>query len=68
MATPNNFIIINKVNGYPLATSQTEITFSHVTENGWVPGITNNQLLAILCERFKAEPKKVEILKALMNS
>ena len=68
MATPNNFIIINKVNGYPLATSQTEITFSHITENGWVPGITNKQLLAILCERFKEEPKKVEILKALMNS
>ena len=68
MATPNNFIIINKVNGYPLATSQTEITFSHVTENGWVPGITNNQLLAILCERFKKDPKKVEVLKALMNS
>ena len=68
MATPNNFIIINKVNGYSLATSQTEITFSHVTENGWVPGITNNQLLAILCERFKKDPKKVETLKALMNS
>ena len=64
----NNFIVINKVDGHPLATSQTEITFSHVTENGWVPGITNKQLLAILCERFKEEPKKVEILKALMNS
>ena len=68
MATPDNFIVINKVDGHPLATSQTEITFSHVTENGWVPGITNKQLLAILCERFKEEPKKVEILKALMNS
>ena len=68
MATPNNFIVINKVDGYPLATSKTEITFSHVTENGWVPGITNNQLLAILCERFKKDPKKVETLKALMNS
>ena len=68
MVNPNTFIVVHEVNGHPLATSQTEITFSHVTENGWVPGITNKQLLAILCERFKEEPKKVEILKALMNS
>lgn len=68
MATPDAFIINNEVDGHSLATSQTEITFSHVTKNGWVPGITNKQLLAILCERFKKEPKKVEILKALMNS
>lgn len=68
MVAPDNFIVVHEVNGHPLATSQTEITFSHVTENGWVPGITNKQLLAILCERFKEEPKKVEILKALMNS
>ena len=68
MVNPNTFIVVHEVNGHPLATSQTEITFSHVTENGWVPGITNNQLLTILCERFKEEPKKVEILKALMNS
>ena len=66
--SPNEFIVIDEVAGHPLADSQTEITFSHVTENGWVPGITNKQLLAILCERFKEEPKKVEILKALMNS
>ena len=66
--SPNEFIVIDEVAGHPLADSQTEITFSHVTENGWVPGITNKQLLAILCERFKKEPKKVEILKALMNS
>ena len=68
MVNPNTFIVVHEVNGHPLATSQTEITFSHITENGWVPGITNKQLLAILCERFKEEPKKVEILKALMNS
>lgn len=68
MVNPNTFIVVHEVNGHPLATSQTEITFSHVTGNGWVPGITNNQLLTILCERFKEEPKKVEILKALMNS
>ena len=68
MVNPNTFIVVHEVNGHPIATSQTEITFSHVTENGWVPGITNKQLLAILCERFKEEPKKVEILKALMNS
>ena len=68
MVNPNTFIVVHEVNGHPLATSQTEITFSHVTENGWVPGITNNQLLAILCERFKKDPKKVETLKALMNS
>ena len=67
MVNPNTFIVVHEVNGHPLATSQTEITFSHITGNGWVPGITNKQLLAILCERFK-EPKKVEILKALMNS
>ena len=68
MVNPNTFIVVHEVNGHSLATSQTEITFSHITENGWVPGITNKQLLAILCERFKKEPKKVEILKALMNS
>ena len=68
MVNPNTFIVVHEVNGHPIATSQTEITFSHVTKNGWVPGITNKQLLAILCERFKEEPKKVEILKALMNS
>ena len=68
MVNPEEFIIIDEVAGYPLAESQTEITFSHKTPNGWVPGITNNQLLAILCERFKKDPKKVEILKALMNS
>ena len=68
MVNPNTFIVVHEVNGHPLATSQTEITFSHITGNGWVPGITNKQLLAILCERFKEEPKKVEILKALMNS
>ena len=68
MVTPDSFIVLNEVDGHFLAPSPTEITFSHVTENGWVPGVTNKQLLAILCERFKEEPKKVEILKALMNS
>ena len=66
--SPNEFIVVNEVDGRPLADFQTEITFAHVTENGWVPGITNEQLLAILCERFKKNPKKVEILRALMNS
>lgn len=66
--SPNEFIIVNEVDGRSLADSQTEITFAHNTEDGWIPGITDRQLLAILCERFKEEPKKVEILKALMNS
>ena len=68
MINPEEFIMIDKVAGYPLADSQTEITFSHKTSDGWVPGITNNQLLAILCERFKKDPKKVTVLKALMDS
>ena len=66
--SPNECIVVNEVDGRPLADFQTEITFAHVTENGWVPGITDKQLLAILCERFKKNPKKVEILRALMNS
>ena len=68
MVNPEEFIIVDEVAGYPLSDSQTEITFSHKTPNGWVPGITDNQLLTILCERFKKDPKKVTILKALMNS
>lgn len=68
MVNPDEFIVIDEVAGHLLADSQTEITFAHVTDGGWMPGITNNQLLAILCERFKKEPKKVEILKVLMNS
>ena len=68
MVNPEEFIIMDEVAGYPLADSQTEITFSHKTPDGWVPGITNNQLLAILCERFKKDPRKVTILKALMDS
>ena len=68
MVNPEEFIIMDEVAGYPLADSQTEITFSHKTPDGWVPGITNNQLLAILCERFKKEPNKVGVLKALMDS
>lgn len=68
MVNPDEFIVIDEVAGHLLADSQTEITFAHKTRNGWTPGITNNQLLTILCERFKEEPKKVEILKALMNS
>ena len=68
MVNPDEFIVIDEVAGHLLADSQTEITFAHKTENGWTPGITNNQLLTILCERFKKEPKKVEILKILMNS
>lgn len=68
MVNPEEFIMIDKVAGYPLADSQTEITFSHKTSDGWVPGITNNQLLTILCERFKKDPKKVTVLKALMDS
>ena len=68
IVNPDEFIIADEVAGYPIFDSQTEITFSHKTPNGWVPGITDNQLLAILCERFKKDPKKVTILKALMNS
>ena len=68
MINPEECIMIDKVAGYPLADSQTEITFSHKTSDGWVPGITNNQLLTILCERFKKDPKKVTVLKALMDS
>ena len=68
MVNPEEFIIVDEVAGYPLSDSQTEITFSHKTPNGWVPGITDNQLLAILCERFKKDPKKVTLLKTLMNS
>ena len=66
--SPNEFIIVNEVDGRSLADSQTEIVFAHNTEDGWIPGITDRQLLAILCERFKKNPKKVEILRALMNS
>ena len=66
--SPNEFIIVNEVAGRSLADSQTEIVFAHNTEEGWIPGITDKQLLAILCERFKRNPKKVEILRALMNS
>ena len=66
--SPNEFIIVNEVDGRSLADSQTEIIFAHNTEDGWIPGITDKQLLAILCERFKRNPKKVEILRALMNS
>ena len=66
--SPNEFIIVNEVDGRSLADSQTEIVFTHNTENGWIPGITDRQLLAILCERFKRNPKKVEVLRALMNS
>ena len=66
--SPNEFIIVNEVDGHYLADSQTEIIFAHNTEDGWIPGITDRQLLAILCERFKKDSKKVEILRALMNS
>ena len=68
MVNPNKFIIANEIAGYHLLDSQTEIIFSHKTSDSWVPGITDNQLLTILCERFKKNPKKVEILRALMNS
>ena len=64
----NEFIIVNEVDGRSLADSQTEIVFAHNTEDGWIPGITDRQLLAILCERFKKDSKKVEILRTLMNS
>lgn len=65
MLNDNSFVAINKVKDLPLDDNQTEITFTHKTDNGWVSGITDEQLLSILLYRFRNDSAKFNTIKRL---
>lgn len=63
----NHYIINDMVNGWPTLDTQ-KLFFEHTSEDGYiVPGITNQQILAILYNRYKDNPKKLDLVRQLMN-
>ena len=49
-----------------LITDPVFLNFAKETKDGWCPGITEDQLLAVLLYRFKNNPKKYELVKKLL--
>ena len=43
------------------------ILFEHIEDGYKVPGITESQLLAVLYYRFIHNPKKLDLVRQLMN-
>lgn len=60
------FVATNKIKHLPLDDNGTEICFTHSTGNGWIPGITNKQLVNILLYRFRNNPEKYKIVRQLL--
>ena len=63
----NCYILNEMCNDWPTIREQFLI-FEHYTEDGYKnPGITESQLLAVLYNRYKNNPKKLELIRQLMN-
>ena len=63
----DHYILNEMVNGWPTYNEQ-HIIFEQFTEEGYkVPGITEAQLLAVLYNRYKDNPKKLALVRELMN-
>lgn len=61
------YILKEMCNDWPTFREQILI-FEHYTEDGYkIPGITESQLLTILYNRYKNNPKKLELVRQLMN-
>lgn len=60
------FGLQTSVDGKFLITDPIFFTFAKETKGGWCPGITEDQLLAVLLYRFKNNPKKYELVKKLL--
>ena len=65
--TDDIYTLHEMVNGIPTYRTQ-NIIFNHIDKYGYeYPGITNNQLLAILRNRYKNDPKKLNLVLQLMQ-
>lgn len=62
----DEFIISNKVCHCVLANDQTELTFAHPTEDGWVPGVFEEDLLEILLYRNDENPVRAKMINDLL--
>ena len=63
----NHFILNEMVNGWPTYGEQ-HLIFEQMTEDGYkIPGITEAQLLSVLYHRYKDDPKKLALIRELMN-
>jgi hypothetical protein len=62
----DHYILNEMVNGWPTYNEQ-HLIFEQYTEEGYkVPGITENQLLSVLYNRYKNNPKKLDLVRQLM--
>ena len=63
----NHFIINEMVDGWPTAYEQ-HFYFNYVDSEGYLhPGITEFQLLSVLYDRYKNNPKKLDLIRQLMS-
>ena len=63
----DHYILNDMVNGFPIC-NESHIMFNYTDETGCAhPGITESQLLAILYNRYKNNPKKLDLIRQLMN-
>lgn len=63
---PNFYILNEMVNNCAIASEQ-HLIFEHTSEDGYrVPGITEYQLLSVLYNRYKNNPKKLDLVRQLM--
>ena len=63
----DHFILNEMVGGWPTC-HELHLIFEQFTEEGYkVPGITDSQLLSVLYHRFRNDPKKLTLIRQLMN-
>lgn len=63
----NHYILNEMCNGWPTI-GEYHLIFEHFTEDGYkVPGVTDSQILAVLYNRYKNNPKKLDLVRQLMN-
>ena len=63
----DHYVLNDMVNGFPIC-NESRIRFNYTDETGCAhPGVTESQLLAILYNRYKNNPKKLDLIRQLMN-
>ena len=63
----DHYILNEMCGGWPTL-AEYHLYFESFTEDGYkIPGITETQLLAVLYNRYKNNPKKLDLIRQLMN-
>jgi len=65
MINENYFLLANKVNGVNI-TDNTDLVFSHINGERYVPGITEEQILTVLLYKNRNDKRRYDLIKQLL--